>query len=74
MKGMINMFKKYKTYESLEGKVSKALNKSLGMMKGLNLASAMIAVEVWDNAKQEQRVPTDRDISRGIYEFFGSVR
>ena len=45
------MFKKYKTYESLEGKVTKALSKSLGMMKGINLAAAMISVEVLDDAK-----------------------
>lgn len=68
------MFKKYKTYENLEGKVTKALSKSLGMMKGINLAAAMISVEVWDDAKREERVPTDSDISRGIYEFFGNTR
>jgi hypothetical protein len=68
------MCKEYKNYENLEGKVAKAIKKSVGLKKGFSVAAAMIAVDIWNTAKDELRSPNDQDISRGIYEFLGATR
>jgi len=68
------MNKQYKSYDHLEGTVEKTIKKSLGVKKGFSLAAHMIAKDVWDDATKNLKVPTDKDISIGIYEFFGTAR
>lgn len=68
------MYKTYKSYESLEGKVIKALKKSIGSNKSTTIIASVIAVDIWNRAKRQSKVPTDTDISFGIYEYLGAVR
>lgn len=66
------MLRVYKNYESLEGKVSRILKKSLGLHKGYALATSLITLDIWTSATCNLRLPNDHDIAQGIYEFLGT--
>jgi hypothetical protein len=66
--------KEYKNYDTLEGKVEKAITKYLGNRTKFSVAGHMIAMDIWSRTTSELRVPTDKDISIGLLEFFGSNR
>lgn len=66
--------REYRSYDNLEGKVAKAIKKTIKVTKGFELAAHMIALDIWNNTANQLRNPNDQDISRGIYEFFGNAR
>lgn len=68
------MNKQYKSYDHLEGAVTKVIRKSLGLKRGFSLDACLIAKDVWSRAANKLTLPTDRDISIGIYEFYGNTR
>lgn len=51
------MLRVYKNYESLEGKVSRILKKSLGLHKGYALATSLITLDIWTSATCNLRLP-----------------
>ena len=70
----MSKFRTYKSYENLEGMVNKTLKKILKIKRGREIPSAIISMNIWNKAIDELRLPTDVDISMGVYEFFGDTR